>query len=231
MRPLLQHDDLVGIDHRRQPVADDDRGAPGARAGADARGCASRCRCRPRDSASSSSSSGASVSSARAIATRWRCPPDSVTPRSPTGRVVAVRQAADVVVQVGQLRGACRSRLRVASLRASAMFSAIVAENRNGSCGTHAIAAAQRGQRVVGRGARRPRGSRPAAARSGAAASCSSVDLPAPVGPTTPSVCPGRSSLQRRLRSSARLDLARIGEARPRRNTSGPECDAPARVP
>ena len=37
------------------------------------------------DSASSSSSSGASASSARAIATRWRCPPDSVTPRSPTG--------------------------------------------------------------------------------------------------------------------------------------------------
>ena len=36
------------------------------------------------DSASSSSSSGFSVSSARAIATLCRCPPDSVMPRSPT---------------------------------------------------------------------------------------------------------------------------------------------------
>ena len=37
------------------------------------------------DVASSSSSSGASRRIARAIAMRWRWPPDSVTPRSPTG--------------------------------------------------------------------------------------------------------------------------------------------------
>ena len=37
------------------------------------------------DSASSSSSIGAAFSSARAIASRWRSPPDSLTPRSPIG--------------------------------------------------------------------------------------------------------------------------------------------------
>ena len=35
--------------------------------------------------ASSSSSSGAPFRIARAMAMRWRWPPDSVTPRSPTG--------------------------------------------------------------------------------------------------------------------------------------------------
>ena len=37
------------------------------------------------DSASSSSSIGAAFSSARAIASRWRSPPESLTPRSPIG--------------------------------------------------------------------------------------------------------------------------------------------------
>ena len=34
--------------------------------------------------ASSSTSTGAFLSSARAIASRWRCPPESLTPFSPT---------------------------------------------------------------------------------------------------------------------------------------------------
>jgi hypothetical protein len=64
-------------------VADDDRGAPGARAAQvleDARLGAGVDAL----SASSSTSSGVSVSSARAIATRCRWPPERVTPRSPT---------------------------------------------------------------------------------------------------------------------------------------------------
>ena len=45
---------------------------------------ASSVRASTDDVASSRISTRGSASSARAIATRWRCPPESVSPRSPT---------------------------------------------------------------------------------------------------------------------------------------------------
>ena len=52
---------------------------------------------------------GASARNARAIATRWRSPPESFTPRSPTSVRIALRQARDEVVRVGQPRRRARS--------------------------------------------------------------------------------------------------------------------------
>ena len=56
--------------------------------------------------ASSSSNSGASRRIARAIAMRWRWPPDSVTPRSPSWRFEAAGQAADEFGGMGEIGGA-----------------------------------------------------------------------------------------------------------------------------
>ncbi len=56
------------------------------------------------DSASSRIRIGESRSSARAIARRWRCPPDRLTPRSPMTRLVALRQLQDEFVRVGVAR-------------------------------------------------------------------------------------------------------------------------------
>ena len=47
---------------------------------------------------------GAFFRMARAIASRWRCPPESRTPRSPIGGLVALRQRRDELVRVGRTR-------------------------------------------------------------------------------------------------------------------------------
>ena len=81
----------------------------------------------------------------------------------------------------------------VASGRARAMFSATVAENRNGSCGTQAMPA-RSAARVKSGSAVPPQVMWPCAAGHWRSSSFTSVLLPAPVGPTRPSVCPaGRS--------------------------------------
>ena len=49
---------------------------------------------------------GGSRSSVRAMARRWRCPPDRVTPRSPTGVLVALWQTYYEIVKLGYLGGA-----------------------------------------------------------------------------------------------------------------------------
>jgi hypothetical protein len=82
----------------------------------------------------------ASASSERAIATRWRWPPDSVMPRFADRRVVALREAQDVVVDGGHVGRVLDLGARGAG-RARAMFSAIEAENRKDSCGTQLMAA------------------------------------------------------------------------------------------
>ena len=88
----LQHDDAVECSHRRQAMRDRDHGpvahqrsrAPARIASSDSLSSA--------EVASSSSSSGASFRNARAIAMRWRWPPDSFTPRSPTIVAMPLRQ-------------------------------------------------------------------------------------------------------------------------------------------
>ena len=135
--PLLQHHDVVGIRHRRQPVADDDRGASTSR----------------RTQVGEDPGLGAGVHGGQRIVEQQqrRVGEQRARDRDPLAlaarqrdaafadaRFVAMRKALDVGVQFGQSRGLSIS-ARVASARASAMLAAIDAENRNGSCGTHAI--------------------------------------------------------------------------------------------
>ena len=61
---------------------------------------------------------GASARKARAMATRWRSPPESLTPRSPTMRLVALGQRLDEVVGARELGRLDRSRRGVAPGRA-----------------------------------------------------------------------------------------------------------------
>ena len=64
------------------------------------------------DVASSRISTRGSASSARAIAIRWRCPPESVSPALADARVIAVRQLSDEPGRLGALRRALDLRAR-----------------------------------------------------------------------------------------------------------------------
>ena len=80
---LLQHQDLVGVDHGREAMRDDQRGAAG-----EIRRSAAWIRRSVWESsaevASSNTRIGGSLSTMRAIATRCFSPPESLRPRSPT---------------------------------------------------------------------------------------------------------------------------------------------------
>jgi len=71
----LEHDDLVRERDRREPMGDDDRRAT-------ARILASVVASTDAVASSRTRIRG-SITSARAIAILWRCPPESVIPRSP----------------------------------------------------------------------------------------------------------------------------------------------------
>ena len=80
---MVEHQNLVGIDHGRQPMGDDERGA--------AAGTAGECALDfpfgagvERAVASSSSRIGGFFRMVRAMATRCFSPPDNFSPRSPT---------------------------------------------------------------------------------------------------------------------------------------------------
>jgi hypothetical protein len=79
---VLEHDELVRERERREPVGDDDRRPPSHRLAQPARILASVV-ASTLAVASSRIRMRGSRTSARAIATRWRCPPESVIPRSP----------------------------------------------------------------------------------------------------------------------------------------------------
>ena len=80
---MVEHDDLVGQRDRRQAVGDDERRAPGHRLVERELDLCS-VEASTEEVASSRISTRGSASSARAIARRWRWPPESVRPRSPT---------------------------------------------------------------------------------------------------------------------------------------------------
>ena len=83
-----------------------------------------------------------STTSARAIATRWRWPPESVIPRSPI--TVSYPSGSCAMNSCAcASRAAARSPRRVASGRPKARFSRTVAEKRNGSCAIDADLAPQ----------------------------------------------------------------------------------------
>ena len=82
-RALLQHEDLVGVDHGREAVRDDQRRAAGrdpAQRRLDRRSVSESSA----EVASSNTRIGGSFSTMRAIATRCFSPPENLRPRSPT---------------------------------------------------------------------------------------------------------------------------------------------------
>ena len=100
----IEHDDVVGVHDRRQPVRDDERGA--LRATRSSASWISRSVwLSSAVVASSSIRIGGAFRIVRAIATRCFSPPESFRPRSPTIVFVALRQRADEVVDLGQPRG------------------------------------------------------------------------------------------------------------------------------
>ena len=80
---VFEDEDAVGSPHRREPMRDDDRGATRVN-GSSAAWIAVSAAASTFAVASSSTRIGASLRTARAIASRWRCPPERRTPRSPT---------------------------------------------------------------------------------------------------------------------------------------------------
>ncbi len=85
------------------------------------------------ESESSNTVTGVFCVSIRAMATRCFCPPESVTPRSPT--IVSYPFAKPSMSSAIQAVFAA-SRIAASSAPLMPMFSAIVRENRNGSCST-----------------------------------------------------------------------------------------------
>ena len=79
----FEHQDLVGVDHGREPVRDDQRGAAG-RDLAEAAWISRSVRVSSAEVASSKIRIAGPSGSTRAIATRCFSPPESLRPRSPT---------------------------------------------------------------------------------------------------------------------------------------------------
>ena len=97
---LVQDEDAVGVADGRQPVRDDEGGAARAQACAGPGTRPPRTARRAAEVGSSRIRIGASLSTARAIPSRCRSPPDSVAPGFGDRCVVAVRQSPDEVVHV-----------------------------------------------------------------------------------------------------------------------------------
>ena len=128
------------------------------------------------------------------MAVRCFCPPDSVMPRSPTSVCVALRERLRRPCRAARRRrrsasARSRGRLRRRVSTPNAMFSAMVSENRNGSCGTNPIAPRSSASGIS-------RTSTPSMKTVPGGGSCSrgsrltSVDLPEPVAPTIAAVWP-----------------------------------------
>lgn len=91
------------------------------------------------DVASSRISTRGSVSRARASPSRCRCPPDSVSPRSPTS-VAYPSGSARMNSSASAARAAAKTSSSLASGRPYAMLSRTEVENRNASSKTTPIA-------------------------------------------------------------------------------------------
>ncbi len=138
---------------------------------------------------SSSSSTGRSARNARASASRCRCPADSPAPSSPRA-VSAPCGSASTNSSAPASSKARRTAGSSASGRERRTFSAIVPANRCGRCGTHAIRARHCSRSASARSTP-PARTRPSLGRTKPRSTFSSVDLPAPLGPTSATVSPG----------------------------------------
>ena len=126
---------------------------------------------------------------ARAIETRWRCPPDSFTPRSPT--IVSYffsKPSANSSTRA--IRQARRISSSPASGRENATFSRIVPSKRNVSCRTTPSADRYESSRTVERSTPSMRATPPVGTWN-AATRPMIVDLPEPEGPTRAVTVPG----------------------------------------
>ena len=138
---------------------------------------------------------------------RWRCPPESVSPRSPTTRLVAVRQPLDEPVRLGAPRRLLD--LAPGSRRGGRRRCSRPPSPRTGSCRRRRRRSrgAARGRRPSARRRRRP-APRPRSGRTGARSAPPGSSSPTRSGPTRATVRPG-------------LDLeAHIGRAPARRRRS-----------
>src|SRR5216683_238629 len=126
---------------------------------------------------------------ARAIETRWRSPPESFTPRSPTSVSYPCSNRRTKSSQWA-MRPAASISCPVAWGRANAMFSAIVPSNRKLSCNTTPSWRRYSASRTVAR-SRWSTTIRPARGRLNASTRLIRVLLPAPDDPTRAVVEPG----------------------------------------
>jgi len=132
-----------------------------------------------------------SLTRARAMAMRWRCPPDSDAAELGEHRVVALRQLQDEFVRAGQ-GAACTTRSSGSGrVRPGRCSRAPTGLNSTLSCSTTPMRTAQPRRLDQCEGRHR----RPAPARSPARnsrwISFASVLLPEPERPTTPTTSPG----------------------------------------
>ena len=140
---------------------------------------ASRC-----EVASSRMTSHASARNARAIASRWRWPPLSRRPSSPTGVSKPLGSAA--MKRLGAGLAGCGRPGRRRSRRGGrgARLSATVPWNRCGRCGTHATCARHDPRSMLASGIS-PTRIRPASGSTKRSSRFATVVLPAPVAPTS----------------------------------------------
>ena len=144
----FEDEDLVGVAHGRDAMRHDDRRALAHARRAGASGSLPRCRCRP----PTARRRGRGCAGRRIIARAMRGPLLLAARQRDAAladeRVVAVREIRRRPCRAGRRRPRRRMRSIDDALRPSpsrrgtpkAMFSAIVSEKRNGSCGTKPIA-------------------------------------------------------------------------------------------
>ena len=162
--------------------------------------------------ASSSSSTGRSASSARAIASRWRCPPDSRTPRSPRYVSIALRQARDELVRERRVAGGAH--LVVARVRAARSARSRRRSQQRSPAPAAPARCAAHGQRVgASRGPRR----RAHRARLGIVEAQQQLEHRASC--RRPTARPARASRPARPRSEKRVERGRVGPRRDRRTS------------
>ena len=132
-----------------------------------------------------------SAMSARAIAARCFCPPDSVIPRSPT--IVSNPSGNEATSLSSRAMPAAHSiRARSADFAppcANAMLSAIDSEKRNASCGTNPMAR-RRAASGRSRTSTPSMNTVPGGGSNSRGSRLMSVDFPDPVGPTSATVSP-----------------------------------------
>ena len=185
---VLDVDHLVGQRDRRLAVGDHDDAGRGARSRAARPRIAASTRGSTADVASSRTSRRGRRTTARASAMRWRWPPDSEAPRSPT-RVSSPSGSA------ATKPSACASRSA-----AHTASSSIVGAQRD--VAAHGVVEQERLLRHDGRDGRDPAARHlaqvdpveqdaPLAGSTRRTSRVVSVDLPEPVGPTSATVWPG----------------------------------------